>query len=159
MRSPWFQTLLLYRLCQVLPFLSPGFPIKCKHFGHPWSTCHKSMILGRNSYWWSLMSQWERYLLFYWLIDFLEFVCTQPLLQCADLSSSVRAELPHGVWDLSSLTRGRTCNPYFGRQILNQWIPREVQEIYFRMPFSASAHNHKRPAHFQIRLRLKENPW
>ena len=30
---------------------------------------------------------------------------------------------PRGIWDLSSLTRGRTC---MGRQSLNHWTTREV---------------------------------
>ena len=31
-----------------------------------------------------------------------------------------------GMWDLSSLTRDRTCVPYIGRRILNHWTTREV---------------------------------
>ena len=33
---------------------------------------------------------------------------------------------PRGVWDLSSLTRARTCAPCIGRQSLNHWTARAV---------------------------------
>ena len=36
------------------------------------------------------------------------------------------AELPHGMWDLSSLTRGGTHVPCIGMWILNHWTTREV---------------------------------
>ena len=39
---------------------------------------------------------------------------------------SERPQLLHGVWDLSSLTRDRTCVPCIGRRILNHWTTREV---------------------------------
>ena len=34
-----------------------------------------------------------------------------------------------GMWDLSSLTRDRTCVPCLGRQILNHWTSREVPKV------------------------------
>ena len=37
-----------------------------------------------------------------------------------------RAQLPRGTWDLSSLTKGRTCILCIGRWILNNWTTREV---------------------------------
>ena len=33
---------------------------------------------------------------------------------------------PRGMWDLSSLTRDRTCTPCIERQSLNPWTAREV---------------------------------
>ena len=33
---------------------------------------------------------------------------------------------PRGMWDLSSLTRGRTLTPCIGRHGLNYWTTREV---------------------------------
>ena len=33
---------------------------------------------------------------------------------------------PRGMWDLSSLTRDRTCTPCIGRRSLNHWNAREV---------------------------------
>ena len=33
---------------------------------------------------------------------------------------------PQGMWDLSSLTRDRTCTPCIGRRSLNRWTAREV---------------------------------
>ena len=35
--------------------------------------------------------------------------------------------LPFSMWDLSSLTRDRTCVPSISRQILNYWTTREFQ--------------------------------
>ena len=34
-----------------------------------------------------------------------------------------------GTWDLSSLTRDRTCTPCFGRRSLNHWTTREVLRL------------------------------
>ena len=48
----------------------------------------------------------------------------------------MRASLPHSMWDLSSPTRGWTCVPCIGRQILNHWTAREVLHIYFRISSS-----------------------
>ena len=42
------------------------------------------------------------------------------------LSSRGKCGLPHGMWELNSLTRGRTCIVSIGRQILNHWTTREV---------------------------------
>ena len=41
-------------------------------------------------------------------------------------SCGVWAQLPHGIWDLSSPVRDRTSIPCIGRQILNHWTTREV---------------------------------
>ena len=38
---------------------------------------------------------------------------------------------PRGVWDLSSLTRARTCTPCIGRQSLNHWTARVVPSQEF----------------------------
>ena len=38
----------------------------------------------------------------------------------------VQAELPHGMWDLSSWTRDQTSDPSIGRWILNHWATREI---------------------------------
>ena len=41
---------------------------------------------------------------------------------------------PRGMWDLSSLTRDRTCSPCTGRQSLNRWATREVPLVFiFKM--------------------------
>ena len=37
-----------------------------------------------------------------------------------------QAYLPHGMWDLTSLTRGGTCIPCSERWILNHWTTRQV---------------------------------
>ena len=46
-------------------------------------------------------------------------------------SCGVWAQLPHGTWDRSSLTRDRTCIPWIGRRILNHWTTREVPILTF----------------------------
>ena len=38
---------------------------------------------------------------------------------------------PQGIWDLSSLTRDRTCTPCIGRRSLNHWTAREVPTMRF----------------------------
>ena len=38
----------------------------------------------------------------------------------------IRAQLPQGMWDLSSWTRDRTCVPCIGRQTPNHWTTRET---------------------------------
>ena len=46
------------------------------------------------------------------------------------LSSHVPcAQLPHGMWDLSSWTRDQTCVPCIGRGIPKHWTTREVLVI------------------------------
>ena len=45
-------------------------------------------------------------------------------------SGGTQAELPCGVWDLSSLTRDQTCIS-IERQILNHWTTREVPALLF----------------------------
>ena len=47
------------------------------------------------------------------------------------ISCGAWAQLPHGMWDLSSLTRDRTHVPCIGRWILNHWTTREVPYICF----------------------------
>ena len=39
---------------------------------------------------------------------------------------------PQSIWDLSSLTRNRTCTPSIGRQSLNHWTTRVVPESFFK---------------------------
>ena len=41
-------------------------------------------------------------------------------------SCGMWAYLPHGMWDVSFLTRDQTHVPCIGRQILNHWTTREV---------------------------------
>ena len=43
------------------------------------------------------------------------------------------SQLPHSMWDLSSLTRDQTHVPCIARQIPNHWTPREVPVIYYFM--------------------------
>ena len=43
-----------------------------------------------------------------------------------------QAQLPHGMWDLSSLIRDQTCVPHIARLarwILNHWITSEVKVV------------------------------
>ena len=60
-------------------------------------------------------------------------VCsTWALVEACELSScGTRALLPCSMWDLSSLTRDRTCVPWIGRQIFFHWTPREVPHAFF----------------------------
>ena len=44
-------------------------------------------------------------------------------------TSGSLALLPHGMWDLSTPTRGRTCIPCIARRILNSQITREVPNL------------------------------
>ena len=54
------------------------------------------------------------------------------LLVARRLSSCiVRAQLPRGVWDLSTPTRDQTHIPCIGRWILNHWTTREVPISHF----------------------------
>ena len=55
-------------------------------------------------------------------------VCgTRALVEALELSScGVQAQLPCGMWDLSSLTRDRTHVPCIARRILYHWTTREV---------------------------------
>ena len=46
-------------------------------------------------------------------------------------SCGIWTDLPQSIWDLSSLTRDRTCIPCIMRQILNHWMAREVPHICF----------------------------
>ena len=48
------------------------------------------------------------------------------VVACGLSSCSMRASLPDGMWDLSSLTRDQTLIPCIGRWILNRWTTREV---------------------------------
>ena len=54
--------------------------------------------------------------------------------ECSGFSSCIAwAQLLHGMWDLSSLTRDWTCVPCIGRQTLNHWTTREVPALFFLM--------------------------
>ena len=50
-------------------------------------------------------------------------------------SCGARAQLPCGMWDLSSLTRDLTRVPCFGRWILKHWTTREVPSCFFVVAF------------------------
>ena len=52
------------------------------------------------------------------------FACAESSLHCANLVAC-------GMWDLNSLTRDQTHDPYIGRQILNYWTTREVPILSF----------------------------
>ena len=43
----------------------------------------------------------------------------------------------NGMWDLSFLTRDRTCTPCIGRQSLNHWITGEVLFFCISSPWTA----------------------
>ena len=45
---------------------------------------------------------------------------------------SVYVFWPRGMWDLSSLTRDRTCTPCTGMQSLNHWTARKVSRTDFK---------------------------
>ena len=98
----------------------------------------------KEKYSWPLNRSFSCYLfilLFIYLFGCLgSLLCTQYLLLCRAgfslvvarmLSScSAWAYLSHSTWDLTSLTRDRTCFPCIGRQILNHWTTREVPSCY-----------------------------
>ena len=44
-------------------------------------------------------------------------------------SCIMQTYLPHGMWDLSSLTRDQTCIPCIGRQIPHHWTTRKVSSV------------------------------
>ena len=48
------------------------------------------------------------------------------LLRCTDSSCGTQAQLPHGTWDLNSLTRDQTHVPCIARRILSYWTTREI---------------------------------
>lgn len=48
------------------------------------------------------------------------------LVACRLSNNSAQAQFLHGMWDLTSHTRGRTFVPCIARQILNHWTSREV---------------------------------
>ena len=58
-------------------------------------------------------------LAFFFFKVFIEFVAKLLLLY-------VLVFWPQGMWDLSSLTKDRTCTPCIGRRSLNHWTAREV---------------------------------
>ena len=67
----------------------------------------------------------EHFLLFLRLLLFLKFIlCIH--LATLGLSRNAQANLPHSIWDLSSLTRDETHVPCVGRWILSHWTTREV---------------------------------
>ena len=51
--------------------------------------------------------------------------------QHTDSSCGAWAQLPRGMWDLSSLTRDRTSVPCIVRQILCHWTTKEVPRVIF----------------------------
>ena len=51
---------------------------------------------------------------------------------CRLFSCGMWAQLPHGMWDLSSPTRDQIHVPCIGRQILNHWTTREVPPLFFK---------------------------
>ena len=54
------------------------------------------------------------------------------LVEARELGScGVWAWLPHGMWDLSSLTRDQTRVPCIVRRILYHWTTREVPQPFF----------------------------
>ena len=55
------------------------------------------------------------------------------LVEVHKLSScGTRAQSPRSIWDLSSLTRDRTCVPCIGRRILHHWTTGEVPKVDFK---------------------------
>ena len=66
------------------------------------------------------------------LASFSSWRCKGFLLQntgfrtCRLSRCSVWVQLPHGMWDLNSLIRNRTCVSCIERQTLNHWTTREV---------------------------------
>ena len=56
----------------------------------------------------------------------LQLWCAGSVVVARRLSCHVQVQFPHGMWNLSSLTRDRTCVLCIGRQILNHWTTREV---------------------------------
>ena len=57
---------------------------------------------------------------------FLFWLLQVSIIACGLFSSCKRAQLPHDIWDISSLTRDRTCVPCIRRRILNHWTTREA---------------------------------
>ena len=76
------------------------------------------------------------YLLFHIILTVLGLRCSLWALCCGAwaclFSSCVQAELPHGMWDLSSPTGDPTGVPCIGRWILNHWTAREVPRCIFK---------------------------
>ena len=48
----------------------------------------------------------------------------------SDMTEQLSTDM-HAMWELSSLTRDRTCIPCIGRQTLNHWTTREGPLTYF----------------------------
>ena len=69
---------------------------------------------------------------FFFFFFFFSFCCVGSLLWRMGTrvhrpcSCGMWAYLPHGMWDVSFLTRDQTHVPCIGRQILNHWSTREV---------------------------------
>ena len=50
---------------------------------------------------------------------------------CRLSSCRTWAEMPHGMWDISSPTRDQTHVPCIGRWMLNYWTTREVPDCLY----------------------------
>ena len=84
--------------------------------------CMLTLIAGNGAYsslWWAGFSLW--WLLLLW--------STGPR-RVGFSSCGAQTQLPHGTWDLSSLTRGRTRVPCIGWSIPNHWTNREVPPLF-----------------------------
>ena len=66
------------------------------------------------------------YLFNFWLHWILVAVCGIFVVGLGLCSCGMQAELPHGIWDLSALTRDWTCVPWIGKQVLNHWTTKEA---------------------------------
>ena len=58
--------------------------------------------------------------------------------------------LLHGMWDLSSPTRGRTCIPSIARWILNHWATRESLPYTFQQQIMPTNLNFAKPVREKV---------
>ena len=65
----------------------------------------------------------------YIYITVLGLHCRVQALKCSDSVTVMQTYLPHGMWDLSSLTRDQTCIPCIGRQIPHHWTTGKVPSV------------------------------
>ena len=91
-----------------------------------------------------------RFFFLMWIIFkvFIEFVTILLLFYVLDF-------WPQGMWDLSSLTRDRSCTPCTGRHSLNHWASGEVpQQHHFKWPHrilrSGAAHFFKKKSNLSL---------